>query len=179
MGSSIMPSNGGETGAAVSIRCANAADLPRIIEIYNEAVATRQSTADTGPATVESRRAWFEEHGAEWPLWVAEADGRIVGWLSFQMLYGRPAYRITAELSVYVAQAHQRQGIGSTLLAQAIEAAPALGLRNLVGFIFASNRASVRLCESFGFKRWGTLPGVTEVDGDERDVVIMGLRVAP
>ena len=163
---------------ALTIRDAREADLARIVAIYNEAIPGRQSTADTEPVSVESRRAWFREHTpGRRPLWAAERAGALVGWLSFQDFYGRPAYGATAELSVYVSGTAQRGGVGRHLLARATEHAPSLGLATLVGFIFAHNAASVALFERHGFTRWGHLPRVARLDGVERDLLILGRRV--
>ncbi|HWH78431.1 MAG TPA: GNAT family N-acetyltransferase [Candidatus Binatus sp.] len=163
----------------MSIRDANEADLPAIVAIYNAAILGRTATADTHLVTVESRRAWFHDHDRKTrPLWVALENDIIVGWLSFQSFYGRPAYHATAELSIYIAADFQRKGIGNALLARAIEQASRLGLKNLLGFIFAHNDASARLFEKFGFQHWGVLPRVAEVDGMERDLIIVGCRIA-
>lgn len=160
------------------IRDATMRDLPRIVEIYNAAVPGRSATADTEPISVASRIAWVREHDPDrHPLWVAERDGRVEGWLSFQPFYGRPAYHATAELSLYVSPARQREGIGRALLARAVETAPALGLATLLGFIFGHNDASLSLFGRFAFHRWGLLPRVAEIDGIERDVVILGRRI--
>jgi L-amino acid N-acyltransferase YncA len=160
------------------IRDATEADLPTIVAIYNAAIPERFATADTEPVSVASRHAWFAEHAAHRPLWVASVDSSIVGWLSFQSFYGRPAYYATAEVSVYVAPSQHRSGIGRALLAKAIDTSPSLGLKTLVGFIFGHNEASLRLFAGFGFQRWALLPRVAELDGIERDLVIVGLRVA-
>lgn len=163
---------------ALTVRDARDADLPRLVAIYNEAIPGRRATADTEPVSVESRLPWFREHTpARRPLWVAEREGAIVGWLSFQDFYGRPAYGATAELSVYVSAAAQRGGVGRHLLARALERAPALGLATLVGFIFAHNTPSVTLFERHGFARWGHLPRVARLDGVERDLLILGRRL--
>lgn len=160
------------------LRDAAAADLPRIIDIYNTAIPGRLATADTEPITVASRIPWMREHdSARHPLWVAQLDGRVEGWLSFQPFYGRPAYNSTAELSLYIAPERQRAGIGRTLLAGAIDAAPGLGLKTLLGFIFAHNAPSLGLFESFAFERWALLPRVAQLDGIERDLVIVGRRL--
>jgi len=162
----------------VKIRDATAADLPHIIAIYNAAIPGRSATADTESITVESRIAWMREHdGGRHPLWVAGEPGRVDGWLSFQPFYGRPAYHATAELSIYVSPQLHRSGIGRTLLARAVETAPRLGLRTLLGFIFSHNDASLRLFSAFAFERWGHLPRVAELDGIERDLVVVGRRV--
>ncbi len=162
----------------MTIRDATEIDLPAVVAIYNAAIPGRIATADTQPVTVESRRVWFHEHDSNArPLWVALENDVIVGWLSFQSFYGRAAYHATAELSVYVAQDHQRKGIGHALLANAIEQSQRLGLKTLLGFIFGHNDASLRLFEKFGFQRWGVLPRVAELDGVERDLIIVGRRL--
>jgi phosphinothricin acetyltransferase len=71
----------------------------------------------------------------------------------------------------------QRKGIGRKLLARAVERARRLGLKTLLGFIFGHNEASLQLFESFGFQRWGVLPKVAELDGIERDLIILGRRL--
>jgi L-amino acid N-acyltransferase YncA len=160
------------------IRDALPRDLPSIVGIYNAAIPGRMATADTTAITVESRRVWFNEHGPrQRPLWVVEEGGALVGWLSFQSFYGRPAYRATAEISIYVANGWQGRGIGRTLLERAVDEAPRLGLRTLLGFIFGHNTPSLRLFERLGFERWALLPRVAELDGVERDLVIVGRRV--
>lgn len=164
----------------MTIRDATAADLPAVVAIYNAAIPGRLATADTTPVSVESRRAWFEEHSPRHrPLWVAEDGGAVVGWLSFQSFYGRPAYHATAEVSVYVAPGLQRRGVGRALLARAIEHAPGFGLKTLLGFIFGHNEPSQRLFAAFGFERWALLSRVAELDGVERDLTIVGRRLAP
>jgi phosphinothricin acetyltransferase len=105
-----------------------------------------------------------------------ESAAKIVGWLSFQSFYGRPAYRATAELSLYVAPTHLRQGIGYRLLEDAIRRSPELEIETLLGFIFAHNEPSLKLFEKFGFQRWGYLPKVAKLDSIDRDLAILGLK---
>ncbi len=160
------------------IRDAREADLPHIVAIYNAAIPGRLATADTEPISVASRLSWMREHTPDsHPLWVAGEGTRIDGWLSFQPFYGRPAYRATAELSIYVSADRKRAGVGRALLGRAVESAPRLGLRALLGFIFGHNEPSLALFSGFGFERWGLLPRVAELDGVERDLAIVGLRL--
>lgn len=162
----------------MTIRHATATDLPTIVAIYNAAVPSRRATADLEPVTVESRLAWFQGRSPHLrPLWVIEQEGIIAGWLSFQSFYGRPAYHATAELSIYIAPAFYRCGLGKQLLAKAIRESPNLGLTTLLGFIFAHNYPSLRLFEAFGFQKWGHLPQVADLGNTEGDLIIMGLRV--
>jgi phosphinothricin acetyltransferase len=163
----------------VIIRHATEFDLPAIVAIYNAAIPGRMASADLEMVSVESRLAWFKGRSPlQRPLWVMEVEGAIAGWLSFQSFYGRPAYSKTAEISIYIAPAFHRRGLGRQLLAQAINESPSLGLKTLVGFIFAHNHPSLKLFATFGFQPWGHLPQIAELDGMERDLVIMGLRIS-
>ena len=161
------------------IRDATIEDLSRIVEIYDAAIPGRMATADLEPVTIDSRRAWFAEHSSsKRPLWILVESGEIHAWLSFQSFYGRPAYHATAEVSVYVAPNSQRRGYGRQLLAQAIERAPSTGMKTLLGFIFGHNEPSLALFRGFGFDTWARLPNVAELDGIERDLLIVGRRIA-
>jgi L-amino acid N-acyltransferase YncA len=164
--------------AVMTIRHANETDLSAIVGIYNAAIPSRLATADLEPVSVESRRTWFQGRSPGLrPLWVIEQEGVIAGWLSFQSFYGRPAYHATAEISVYIAPPFHQRGLGKQLLATAINESPKLGLKTLLGFIFAHNQPSLKLFQSLGFEKWGHLPQVAELDEVERDLVIMGLRI--
>jgi phosphinothricin acetyltransferase len=102
---------------------------------------------------------------------------QMLGWLGFQAFYGRPAYRKTAELSIYIDPAFQGQGLGKRLLAEAIAQSPRLGLKTLLGFIFGHNQPSLKLFSQYQFEQWGFLPLVADLGEKERDLVIMGRRV--
>lgn len=161
----------------MTIRDARPADLAAIVAIYNATIPSRTSTADSEPVSVESRVPWFGAHGPTRPIWVVDSERGVAAWFSFQSFYGRPAYQATAEVSVYVAEAERRHGLARRLLAEAIRRAPELGLRTLLGYIFAHNAPSLALFERFGFEHWALLPRVAELDGLERDLVIVGRRV--
>jgi L-amino acid N-acyltransferase YncA len=162
------------------IRDAVEADLPAIVEIYNATVPTRIVTAELEPTTVEARLPWFREHSSErYPFWVAESEGRVIGWLDFKSFLPRCAYRGTAEISVYVDKEFRHRGVGQQLLEQAIARAPSLGITALVGLIFGHNEPSLKLFQRLGFERWGFFPGVAQLEGVERDLVVMGKHCPP
>jgi phosphinothricin acetyltransferase len=161
-----------------SIRHAEPGDLPAIVAIYNASIPGRIATADMTPVSVDDRREWFGafDRGTR-PLWVYEGGGNVIGWLGLRSFYGRPAYHRTVESAVFVAPDHQREGVARRLLSHAIEECPALGIANVLAFIFAHNMPSVTLFEAHGFGRWGLLPKVCEMDGREHDVLILGKRI--
>jgi phosphinothricin acetyltransferase len=162
----------------VIIRDAVEADLPAIVEIYNAAIRGRISSAQLDEVSVEQRLPWFREHSPEsYPLWVAEIDGKVAGWLSFHPFIRRQAYRGTAEISIYVREEFRGAGLGRALLEEAIARSPNLKISGLVGCIFGHNAASLRLFERMGFERWGFFPGIARVDAVARDLVMVGRHV--
>ncbi|MDF2516196.1 MAG: GCN5-related N-acetyltransferase [Sphingobacterium sp.] len=153
-------------------------DLPRIVAIYNTTIASRMVTADTSPVSVESRQKWFDEHSpSKRPLWLVEDQHTIVGWVSFQSFYGRPAYDATVEISIYLDEQQRGRGLGKQILQYCIDKAPGLGVHTLLGFIFAHNLPSISLFEKMGFREWANLPDIATLDGVERSLKILGKRV--
>ncbi|TCO83367.1 phosphinothricin acetyltransferase [Plasticicumulans lactativorans] len=163
----------------MTLRDARAEDLPAIVDLYNAAIPGRLATADTEPVSVAARAAWFAEFDpARRPCLVAEGDaGTLHGWGSLRSFYGRPAYHATVECAVYVAPAAQGTGVGGALLDALLARAPACGIRTVLAFVFGHNAPSLGLFTRRGFARWGLLPAVAELDGVERDLVLLGRRL--
>lgn len=153
-------------------------DLPKIVETYNSTIPSRLVTADLEPVTVISRLQWFNAHSPQKrPLWLVLADNEYTGWMSFNSFYGRPAYDGTVEVSIYLNESARGKGIGKACLQKAISEAPNLQIKNLLGFIFGHNEPSLKLFYSFGFEKWAHFPKVANMDGVERDLLILGKRV--
>jgi phosphinothricin acetyltransferase len=163
------------------IRIATEADLPAIVDIYNQSIPAGWSTADTRPIAVADRIDWFRKFDpARRPIWVAEVDRQIVGTVYLSSFYhDRPAYRATAEVSVYVATAYHRQGIGRRLKQWAIDQCPLLGITTLLSMHFDHNEATPRINESLGFQKTAHLTEIAEVRGQKRGLVIWALRIPP
>lgn len=160
------------------MRHARNKDLSRIVEIYNEAVPTRLATADTEKVSLESRKQWFESHTRKkHPIMVYEDQEQILGWVSFEPFYGRPAYTHTAEVSIYIAQDFCSKGLGSRILGEALKLAPDLGIKSVVGYIFSHNKPSLSLFRKFGFEEWGKLPDIAVMDGKKFSLSILGLHL--
>jgi phosphinothricin acetyltransferase len=161
-----------------TIRAAQASDLAAIVGIYNASIPSRLATADTEPVTVAEREEWFRSFDpASRPLWVLEDEGEVRAWLSVRSFYGRPAYHRSVETGVFVDPRHHRRGYAGRLLAHALDTAPDLGIATVLAFVFAHNEPSVALFLRHGFAGWGRLPRVAELDGVERDLLILGRRL--
>lgn len=163
----------------LKIRVAKIEDLTAIVAIYNQAVPTHRSTANTTPVTVEARKRWFDDHDPDHhPIFVADLDGCVIGWCSLSVYRpGRAALRFTAEISYYVDTAHQGQGVGQALIRHALEASPALGIKNIIAVLLDRNEPSKKLLEKLGFQQWGYLPRVLDFDGEECGEFYYGIRV--
>jgi len=159
-------------------------DLPRIVEIYNLAVAKRESSCDLEPITVAARERWFATHsGSRRPIWVAEdsdaPERGVIGYLGFYYFMNeRPGYYNTSDLAIYLHPNYQGKRLGTYMLGEVIRYAPTLGVEVLAVTIFASNQPSLRLFERHGFQRWGFMPRVARLGHIERDLVMMGRRLA-
>ena len=165
--------------AELIFRDATERDLPAIVAIYNATIPSRMVTADLVPVTVADKQGWFAEHHPDTrPLWVVEmGEGEMTGWVSFQDFYGRPAYAATAEISIYLHEQFRGQGLGKQVLQYCVEQAPALGIKTLLGYIFAHNLPSIKLFTQTGFTEWGSLPNIAQLDAVERTLKILGRRV--
>jgi phosphinothricin acetyltransferase len=165
----------------IHVRHATEADLPVIVDIYNQSIPAGWSTADTNPIQVEDRVEWFRRFVPDRrPIWVAEKDGIVVAWVSLSSFYyGRPAYDATAEISIYIATAYHRCGIGRLLKQWVIEQCPKLGISTLLSMHFDHNQATRRINESLGFELCGHLKEIAVVQGQKRGLVIWALRISP
>ncbi len=163
------------------IRNATEADLPAIVDIYNQSIPAGWSTADTKPITVVERIGWFRKFNPDKrPIWVAEVDKSAIATAYLSSFYGgRPAYDATAEVSVYVATAYHRRGIGRRLKQFVIEQCPRLGVSTLLSMHFDHNQATRRINESLGFQQMGHLTEIATVQGQKRGLVIWALRIPP
>jgi phosphinothricin acetyltransferase len=153
-------------------------DLPKIVSIYNTTIASRMVTADTEEVSIESRKKWFDEHSPEKrPLWMVSVDGMEIGWVSFQSFYGRPAYSGTVEISIYLDPTARGKGLGKSILEEAMKRCAPLGIKTLLGFIFAHNEPSLKLFKNAGFTEWANMPNIAVLDGTERSLIILGKRL--
>lgn len=164
---------------APNIRMATHDDLPRLVEIYNQAIELRNATGDLEPFTIAEREGWFASHDpARAPIHVAELDGRVVGYNTLtNYREGRAAFRHAMETSYFVDAAARRRGVASALLADTMGSCAALGVTMLVCYLLDHNLPSRRFLERHGFALWGTLPGAGRIDGVERAHLIYGRRV--
>ncbi len=159
----------------IVIRRATRADVPVILEIYNDAVLHTTASADYEPRSLESRYEWFEEHArAGYSIFVAENEtGEVVGWSSLSPYRERYGYRFTAENSIYVHPVWRGRGVGKLLLPPLLDAARTMGLHAILAAISADNEVSLKLHAQFGFEKVAHFKETVYKFGQWLDVVYM------
>jgi L-amino acid N-acyltransferase YncA len=164
----------------MKIRKARSSDHQAINNIYNQAVRQLFCTAHLEPVDIDERRQWFAAHPADrFPVFVAEDSGQeVTGWVSLGAYReGRQALAHVAEVSYYVDENSRGKGLGSRLLEHAVREAPHYGFSVLIAILLDKNPASIGLLEKYGFERWGSMPGIALIHGQEADHLYYGLKL--
>ncbi|HEY7383031.1 MAG TPA: GNAT family N-acetyltransferase [Beijerinckiaceae bacterium] len=135
------------------VRPAAAADLPEILTIYNEVIATSTAVYALDPVSLDERRTWFEGRRAlGFPVLVADDGADVLGFASFGHWRGAwPGYRYTVEHSVHVRAGRRGSGIGRALVEALFPLARDLGMHAMLGGVDADNKASLRFHKRLGF----------------------------
>ena len=158
------------------IRASRDADVAAITAIYAHHVLHGTGTFETEPPSatdMAARRA--DVLGKGLPYLVAEDEsGDVLGFAYCNWFKPRPAYRYSAEDSIYLADAARGQGLGARLLGALADAAQAAGVRKLIAVIGDSaNAGSIGLHRAQGFAHVGVLKDCGWKFGQWRDVVLM------
>jgi L-amino acid N-acyltransferase YncA/DNA-binding transcriptional ArsR family regulator len=158
--------------ADVSTRPVEDADLPRVLAIHEEGLATRNATFETEAPTAKQMRARWLPGLA----WVAELDGEVVGWTAVSPVSDRACYSGVGETSVYVAEGARGRGVGKALLFTQVNEADAAGMWTLQTSVFPENRASLALHHSAGYRTLAVRTRIGQLDGEWRDTVLLERR---
>lgn len=159
----------------MQIRDAIVADVPSILAITNDVIATSTAIYTETPATLEERRAWLQaRQDLGYPVLVAlDESGAVAGFATFGDFRAWPGYRYTIEHSVHVRADRRGQGIGSRLVASLLPRAAALGKHVIIAGIDAANAPSIRLHERLGFERVALFSEVGRKFGRWLDLVFL------
>ena len=166
------------TGTISSLRprcAASEADLPGILAIYNDVIATSTAVYTSEPATLDDRRTWFAARCAHgFPVLVAAEGDAVLGFASFGEWRGTwPGYRYTVEHSVHVWRDVRGRGIGRALVEALFPAALAMDKHVMIGGIDAANDASIRFHARLGFEHVACFREVGHKFGRWLDLIFM------
>jgi phosphinothricin acetyltransferase len=157
------------------IRPSRLEDIPSITAIYAHHVLHGTGTFEITPPTPDDmgfRREDVLSKGL--PYLVMLDDEVVVGFAYCNWFKPRPAYRFSAEDSIYLAPAAKGKGLGRLLLTELMAQAEKAGVRKLIAIIGDSaNAASIELHRSAGFAHVGTLKSCGWKFNQWLDVVMM------
>lgn len=145
----------------MNIREATAADAEAVAAIYAHHVLNGVATYDTEPPLPAAMRDKIDAVQSQgWPYLVLEADGEVAAFAYATQIRERPAYRYTAEDSIYVRHDLVGRGYGAALLRALLDRSAASGFREMIAVVGGAEPASVALHAALGFREAGRLTGV-------------------
>ena len=157
------------------IRPSQDADITAITAIYAHHVRHGTGTFEVDPpsaADMASRRD--DVRGKGLPYLVAVEGDKVLGFAYCNWFKPRPAYRFSAENSIYLALDAHGQGLGRALLAELAAQAEKAGVRKLIAVIGDSDNAgSIGVHRSVGFGHVGILKSCGWKFDRWLDVVLM------
>jgi L-amino acid N-acyltransferase YncA len=159
----------------ISIRTAGLGDIAAITRIYAEAVLHGTATFEIEPPDeAEMTRRQQALLACNYPYFVAEHAGAVVGYAYAGPYRDRRAYDWCVEDSIYIAPEFHRRGIGRLLLTHLVAQSEELGFRQMIGIVGDSaNTASVAVHAAVGFRLIGTFPSIGFKHGRWLDTVLM------
>ncbi len=156
----------------VTIRRAEQADLPALLEIYNHYVLTTPITFDIEPRTLVQRRAWLDQFspGGKHQCFVAARAAKPVGWVCSTQFKEKAAYATTIETSVYLEPGEIGRGLGRKLYETLFDTLRGEDIHRAYAGVTLPNNASAGLHEAVGFRLIGVQPQVGRKFGKFWDV---------
>jgi phosphinothricin acetyltransferase len=165
----------------LSIEDSREQDLHDITRIYAHHVRHGTGTFEIEPPSLQEmseRRRDVLAKGL--PYLVARKNGQVLGFAYCNWFKPRPAYRFSAEDSIYMAPEAQGQGMGRVLLEELALRAQAAGLRKLIAVIGDSgNAGSVGVHRALGFTEVGVLRSCGWKFDRWLDIVLMEKTLGP
>lgn len=161
----------------MKIRRAHDRDIPRIRDIYNQAIAERSANCDEELKSLEDRKIWFEQFNEAYPIFVLEKDDAVAGYGCLFKYSPKSGYRYAVENSIYLAKEFRGQGLGKAMLQHLITEAKERGYKYIEARVFEHNPASLSLHEQFGFKKVGVQERIANLDGEWFNNVILNLHL--
>lgn len=164
----------------LTIRRGASTDVSALLDIYNHYVLHTHITFDVEPRSLSERLGWFAKFGdsGRHQCFVAENDGKVIGWASSGPFKERAAYDTSVETSVYLTPDQTGKGLGRRLYEALFAALECADVHMAYGGISQPNPASVGLHESMGFARAGLYREVGRKFGRFWDVAVYQRAVA-
>lgn len=174
----------GNNRKPVYIRMATEADAEELLKIYSYYVTETAVTYEEVTPSVEEFQNRIHTIRSSFPYYVAEKDGRILGYAYASKFRTRAAYRWDSEFSIYVDKDSHGLGIGKLLLDAVEETLRRQGIINLYAIVSDSPKKSryipgesISFHLKHGFVEEGHLSNVGVKFGEWFDTVYLVKRL--
>jgi ribosomal protein S18 acetylase RimI-like enzyme len=150
------------------VRPVSPEDAREMAELLAAVAEERDGIATEPPVDVDARTHEFATSAAG--SLVAEAQGAIIG-----MIHVEEGRFGVGELAMLVERGWRGRGVGSALVAAAIEESRIKGLHKLSLDVFVHNTAAIALYQKFGFVEEGRrIAQYRRASGELWDSIVMG-----
>ena len=163
----------------ITLRRAIPEDAKHLLEIYTHYIIHSVATFHEHPKALEDYRKQIEELSAVYPFWVAESEGRFLGFANGEPFRPQSGYRYTVELTIYLhPDAPKHTGIGARLYHQVLDDLTSQGFVNALACISGENEASLAFHRSMGFEKMAVFDRVAYKHGRWLNAVWMRKQLA-
>lgn len=148
-------------------------DFEQVAQIYQEGIDGGLATFETKVKTYEQWNAAILPHSR---LVATTEQNILMGWAVLSPVSTRPVYAGVAEVTIYIKNSAQGQGVGSLLLSSLISSSEQHNIWTLKSVIFPENKPSIALHQKCGFRMVGVQEKIAKLGGQWRDNVLMERR---
>lgn len=165
--------------STVHFRRATEEDVVSILAIYAPYVTDSAITFEYDVPSEEEFRQRIRTISAEYPYFVCESDGQIIGYAYAHRHMERAAYQWNAEISIYIRQGFTGKGLGKTMCQALIDLLRLQGIRNVFSCVTIPNERSAHLHHSMEFSTEGIFQNAGYKCGKWQTIAWFRKTIAP
>lgn len=139
-------------------------DIKACLDIYNYYITDTLYTFETEKLSLETFKKRVDEIKKDYPYFVCEENGEILGYCYLNRYKPRGAYYPTCEISIYVKNGSTHKGIGSLLL-KSVEAAAFGKYENIISAVSDVNSACNLFHLKHGYSFLAAFPNIARKFG--------------
>lgn len=165
--------------STVHFRRATEDDVVPILAIYAPYVTDSAITFEYDVPSEEEFRQRIRTISTEYPYFVCESDGQIIGYAYAHRHMERAAYQWNAEISIYIRQGFTGKGLGKTMCQALIDLLRLQGIRNVFSCVTIPNERSAHLHHSMEFSTEGIFQNAGYKCGKWQTIAWFRKNIAP
>lgn len=165
--------------STVHFRRATEEDVVPILAIYAPYVTDSAITFEYDVPSEEEFRQRIRTISAEYPYFVCESDGQIIGYAYAHRHMERAAYQWNAEISIYIRQGFTGKGLGKIMCQALIDLLRLQGIRNVFSCVTIPNERSAHLHHSMEFSTEGIFQNAGYKCGKWQTIAWFRKNIAP